>query len=79
MHHIKVPQNAAIVLALNPKVQVGGRSQPIRLSVARTCTQDWLAFGPLGIAHRLKGRKRLANTPGNVVILTELLRIPKMR
>jgi len=52
---MSVPQNAAVVLALNLLVQVGGRSQAVRLSDARTCTRAWLAFGPLGITHRLEG------------------------
>lgn len=50
-----VLRDAAVVLALNLLVQVGGRSQAVRLSDARTCTQAWLAFGPLGITHRLEG------------------------
>jgi len=50
-----VLQSAAAVLALNLLVQVGGRSQTVRLSDARTCTRAWLAFGPLGTAHRLEG------------------------
>jgi len=44
-----VLQSAAVILALNLLVQVGGRSQTVRLSDARTCTRVWLAFGPLGI------------------------------
>ena len=50
-----VLQSAAVILALNLLVQVGGRSQTVRLSDARTCTRAWLAFGPLGITHRLEG------------------------
>jgi hypothetical protein len=54
-YRLGVLQSAAVILALNLLVQVGGRSQTVRLSDARTCTRAWLAFGPLGITHRLEG------------------------